>query len=128
MMLEALCSERGQAVALPVLEGEVARTDWQPLLDVITDGRLSSARRAEIFHASMAAAILDQAKLARERFAIHQVGLSGGVFQNRVLAGQAIELLEADGFDVFLPLALPCNDAALSYGQAAEVAARQDDG
>jgi hydrogenase maturation factor HypF (carbamoyltransferase family) len=37
-------------------------------------------------------------------------------------------MLEADGFDVFLPQALPCNDAALSYGQAAEVAARQEHG
>ena len=52
-----------------------------------------------------------------------RVGLCGGVFQNRVLAEQAIALLEEAGFDVFLPRLLPCNDAALSLGQAAEVAA-----
>ena len=76
----------------------------------------------------MAGAILAQARSARERVGITQVGLSGGVFQNRVLAEQVIALLNDEGFTVRLPLALPCNDAALSYGQAAEVAARQDDG
>ena len=50
------------------------------------------------------------------------------MFQNRVLADIVIELLEADGLDVFMPQALPCNDAALSFGQAAEVAARQENG
>ena len=128
MMLEALCTKRARAIRLPLLDGDVLRTDWQPLVEMIADGRIAPARRAEIFHASMAAALVAQAHAARERFDIAQVGLSGGVFQNRVLAGQVLELLEADGFDVFLPLALPCNDAALSYGQAAEVAARQYDG
>jgi hydrogenase maturation protein HypF len=76
----------------------------------------------------MASAIVAQARAARDRHAIGQIGLTGGVFQNRVLADHVIELLETDGFEVFLPRALPCNDAALSYGQAAEVAARQEHG
>jgi hydrogenase maturation protein HypF len=128
MMLEALCTGREQGVDLPLLEGDVLLTDWEPLLDVIADRRLSPVRRAAIFHATMAGAIVTQARAARERHAIEQIGLSGGVFQNRVLTDDAIARLEADGFEVFLPRALPCNDAALSYGQAAEVAARQDHG
>jgi hypothetical protein len=35
--------------------------------------------------------------------------------------------LRADGFDVYLSSELPCNDAALGYGQAAEVAALEQD-
>ena len=35
----------------------------------------------------------------------------------------AISLLEDEGFEVFLPSALPCNDAAISLGQVAELAA-----
>ena len=128
MMLEALCAAREPGLDLPLLEGEVLTTDWQPLLEIMTDGSLSSVRRAGIFHASMANSILAQARAARDRHGIAQVGLSGGVFQNRVLADSVIELLEADGLDVFMPQALPCNDAALSFGQAAEVAARQDNG
>jgi hydrogenase maturation protein HypF len=50
--------------------------------------------------------------------------LCGGVFQNRVLAEQSIGLLEQAGFRVCVPERLPCNDAALSFGQAAEIAAR----
>jgi len=128
MKLEALCAEAADPVHLPLLEGDVLRTDWQPLLGVIDDQALPPARRAEIFHASMAGAIVAQARAARARFDVRQVGLGGGVFQNRVLARQATDLLEAAGFEVFMPTLLPCNDAALSYGQAAEVAARQSDG
>ena len=125
MMLEALCTGREQGIDLPLLDGDVLRSDWEPLLDVIADSSLAPERRAAIFHASMAAAIASQARVARDRYAISQIGLSGGVFQNRILTDETIARLEADGFEVFLPRALPCNDAALSYGQAAEVAARQ---
>ena len=73
----------------------------------------------------MAGVIRDQALAARECSEVAQVGLGGGVFQNRVLAEQVTRLLEDEGFEVFLPRALPCNDAALSFGQAAELAARE---
>jgi hydrogenase maturation protein HypF len=73
----------------------------------------------------MAGTIRDQAVAARQEADIAQVGLGGGVFQNRILAEQVTSLLEDEGFEVFLPQALPCNDAALSFGQAAEAAARE---
>ena len=84
---------------------------------------MSRARRAELFHTSIAQAIAEQAKALFARHNIAQIGLCGGVFQNRVLAEQTIALLEDAGFSVYLPLTLPCNDAALSYGQAAQIAA-----
>jgi hydrogenase maturation factor HypF (carbamoyltransferase family) len=37
-------------------------------------------------------------------------------------------LLEAEKFQVHLSSELPCNDAALSFGQAAELAAREHGG
>jgi hydrogenase maturation protein HypF len=127
MMLEALCRDSAQGIDLPLEEDSdgIFRTDWQPLLGMLADKSVAATDRAEQFHASMARAILAQARLARERHEFAQVGLCGGVFQNRVLAEQTIALLDAEGFDVYLPLLLPCNDAALSYGQAAEVAARE---
>jgi len=39
-----------------------------------------------------------------------------------------MDLLRGDGFDVRLPTILPVNDAALSFGQAAELAARENNG
>jgi hydrogenase maturation protein HypF len=127
MMFEALCRSPADGMELPLLAGDdgVFRTDWQPLLGMLADRSIDPARRAELFHGSVALAIAAQAKAIRAQHDIAQIGLCGGVFQNRVLAEQTIELLEDAGFSVYLPLALPCNDAALSYGQAAEVAARE---
>ncbi len=67
---------------------------------------------------------MQQACRVRYQHEIDQVGLCGGVFQNRVLTEQAIAGLERRGFTVCLPTELPVNDAALCYGQAAHVAAR----
>ena len=127
MQLEALCRNRAHPVDLPLADCDdgILRVDWQPLLDTIGDRSIEPALRAEIFHASMAASIARQAEAARERLGVDRIGLCGGVFQNRCLAEQTIALLEDARFDVYMPQLLPCNDAALSYGQAAEVAARE---
>jgi hydrogenase maturation protein HypF len=53
------------------------------------------------------------------------VGLSGGVFQNRILCEQAQTLLCAAGFEVLIPQRLPVNDAAISFGQLIEASAGQ---
>lgn len=125
MLLESLCRAVADPVELPLLldaEG-IWRSDWEPLLDIIGDSSRDKSERAGVFHASMAHAILQQARQVRSEHDIAQVGLCGGVFQNRVLTEQALQILEGDGFNVYLPLLLPCNDAALSYGQAEEFAA-----
>jgi hydrogenase maturation protein HypF len=127
MLLEALCRDRVDGVELPLAECEdgVLRTNWQPLLSMLADTTIEPALRAELFHASVAGAILEQARAARVRHDIAQVGLCGGVFQNRFLAEQTMLLLREAGFDIYLPQLLPGNDASLSYGQAAELAARE---
>ncbi len=130
MYLESLCRERGEHLKLPLHKDQdgICRTDWEPLLTMMTDVRRSAAWRAEAFHSSMAYALLEQARRIREESRIDQIGLCGGVFQNRILTEQLVALLEADDFQVYLPRELPCNDAALSFGQAAELAAREHEG
>lgn len=127
MLLESLCRDVAMAVELPLAEDDngVLRSDWQPLLEIMSQNDRGRAARAEIFHTSIATAILRQAEAIRERAAFDHVGLCGGVFQNRVLTEQTVGLLRAGGFSVFLPERLPCNDAALCFGQAAEIAARE---
>ncbi len=127
MMLEALCRARAEPVPLALREDDdgVLRADWEPLLARIDDVRETPQRRAESFHASMAHAMLAQAEAARDRHGVARIGLSGGVFQNRFLSELAMAMLTDAGFGVYLPCRLPCNDAALSYGQAAELAARE---
>ena len=128
MQLEALCREHrpGPPLALRESVDGVLRTDWAPLLAMLGDVRRSRRERAEAFHGSMARAMLDQAELAREERGVQRIGLGGGVFQNRFLTEQVIDMLRQARFEVFLPAVLPCNDAALSYGQAAEIAAGGD--
>ena len=130
MCLESLCRERGEQLKLPLNKSQdgICRTDWEPLLSMMTDGRRNAAWRAEAFHSSMALAVLEQARRIRQEARIDQVGLCGGVFQNRILTEQAVTMLEDDGFRVYLSTELPCNDAALSFGQAAELAAREHTG
>lgn len=127
MMLESLCRDVAAAVDLPLEDDSngVLRSDWQPLLEVMSNQDRDPVARAEIFHSSVATAILRQAEAVRERNSFDQVGLCGGVFQNRVLTEQTVGALQAAGFTVLLPERLPCNDAALSFGQAAEIAARE---
>jgi hydrogenase maturation protein HypF len=128
MYLEALARSVGKPTDLPLTQDAqgIWRTDWEPLLGDMCNKQCSHKARAEDFHSSMAKALLRQAQQVKKDFAIDQVGLCGGVFQNRALTEQAIDLLSNDGFSVHLPVALPCNDAALSFGQAAELAARDE--
>jgi hydrogenase maturation protein HypF len=125
MQLESLARSPRHPVYLSLMRGKngVLTSDWEPLLDVITDTERSPRERSEIFHASVAQLIVQQACRVSYENDIHQVGLCGGVFQNRLLAELAIDGLKRRGFDVFLPERLPCNDAALCYGQAAHLAA-----
>jgi len=130
MLLEALCEDSAVPVSMPLQKDEVGiwRSDWRPLLRMLTDECRSPALRAGIFHSSMAYLVLEQAQTVRDEHGVNQIGLSGGVFQNRILTEQVIDLLGGDGFDVQLPQVLPVNDAALSFGQAAELAARESSG
>jgi hydrogenase maturation protein HypF len=125
MQLETLSRRARHPVYLPIGRGanNVLQSDWEPLLDVIANQSRDPAERAEIFHASLAQVIVQQACRVRHQHDIDQVGLCGGVFQNRVLTEQAIDALQRRGFEVYLPEKLPGNDAALCYGQAAHIAA-----
>jgi hydrogenase maturation protein HypF len=61
----------------------------------------------------------------RERHGVNNIGLCGGVFQNRKLSDYAVLLLEENGFKACLPLRLPANDAAICAGQVVEAATTQ---
>lgn len=126
MRLESLCEGAGQVIPLPLEKcaDGILRTDWAPLLPMMVDTRQAAAKRSAAFHSSMAEALREQVRRISELHQVAQVGLAGGVFQNRVLTDQVVRLLEDDGYDVCLSRLLPCNDAALSFGQAAEIAAR----
>ncbi|HJV89276.1 MAG TPA: carbamoyltransferase HypF [Holophagaceae bacterium] len=66
------------------------------------------------FHAALAQLAVDFARLADEE----DVVLSGGCFQNRLLAEACEARLGAAGFRVHRPALFPPNDGGLSLGQA----------
>jgi hydrogenase maturation protein HypF len=123
MRLEAAASSAaGHVVELPLardLPG-LWRTDWSPLLPMLADTALPAAERAASFHLSLAQALVEQARQLHEQTGIRSVGLTGGVFQNRLLAETTIARLESAGFTVHLPQRVPVNDAGLSFGQVIE--------
>jgi hydrogenase maturation protein HypF len=71
------------------------------------------------FHNTIAAALLQMAKQARESTKLNTVALSGGVFCNRYLTNRLIKLLKNEGFSVLFNRDVPSNDGGISIGQAA---------
>jgi hydrogenase maturation protein HypF len=126
MELEQAAVAGASAVALPVAQDAAGtwRSDWAPLLPVLSDRAVPTAERAGIFHETMATALLAQARKIREQAPFEAVGLSGGVFQNRLLTERVCELLAAEGIAVRLHEAVPANDGGLCFGQVIEAAAR----
>jgi len=125
MRLEALCRGDGEIIALPrALDANgVWRIDWAPLLAFLRDPKIDASDKADTFHLSLAAAITATAKQFRDDHEFDAVGLTGGVFQNRVLTGHAARMLKESDFVVALNNAVPCNDAGISLGQVVEYAA-----
>jgi len=76
------------------------------------------------FHNGIAALIEDGCVLARERYGLGEVALSGGVFQNLLVTERAAARLAARGFRVLLHSRVPCNDGGISLGQAVVAGSR----
>jgi hydrogenase maturation protein HypF len=127
------------------LEQLAATSRHDPYPAAITDGRpltvaghdlvraaaedlLAGVPRAVIgarFHQGVAAMIGAACGLLRDRSGLGTVALSGGVFQNLLLLGTVVDLLEGSGFRVLTHSRVPPNDGGISLGQAV-VAAAQD--
>ncbi len=124
MWLEATaCAASGAANPLPLeLDEEgILRADWAPLLPDLLDPFEDTATRAGLFHARLAETLAAQAAWVREHHGPVTIGLTGGVFQNRLLTELALTALARLGIDARLPQRLPCNDGGLAYGQIIEV-------
>ncbi len=120
MWLEALADDiEVDAIELPLVKNQqgIYCADWEPLLIMLLDKRLSITQRATTFHESLAQMLLQQARLLRQQCGEFAVGLSGGVFQNKRLSERVLVLLKQHGFKAHLPKATPVNDAGLAYGQ-----------
>ncbi|GAA3560490.1 carbamoyltransferase HypF [Nonomuraea rosea] len=88
------------------------------LLEAKADGE-PAGRLAAAFHATIAAVTVLLCERAATEHDVTQVCLSGGVFQNRLLATDVLARLAAAGFEPYIGERVPVNDGGISYGQAA---------
>jgi len=102
-------------------EGGQLVLDPEPLLAGLCDDAartVSAAERARGVHDAVAVAVATLADRLRERHGPHPVGLTGGVFQNRMLAALTHAQLTMRGHVVRQHRVIPSNDGGLALGQA----------
>lgn len=113
------------ALALTADENGLLRCDWSALIPALVDSSSSAAARAMRFHVTMREALVAQVAAIGASDTFDAIGLTGGVFQNRILAESVIARLRAMGHRVELPALTPVNDGGLAFGQLVEAAARR---
>ncbi|NJM72842.1 MAG: carbamoyltransferase HypF [Scytonema sp. RU_4_4] len=96
---------------------------WQALLNDLQQHTPQAVIAAK-FHTSLARTIVEMVNNLRQRNDIHQVVLTGGVFQNCILLELVTEGLQALGINVLTHSLVPPNDGGLSLGQAVIAAAK----
>ena len=102
-----------------IIEGEKIEIDIYPTIERILEERKRKNVKdiAKKFHNTISQIIVFISEILREEYKINKVGLSGGVFQNRLLLKTAIPLLRDKGFEVFTHKNVPTNDGGISLGQ-----------
>jgi hydrogenase maturation protein HypF len=123
MALEA-CTREGIEAAYEfrlIEDRGMIAVDFGPAVMEIMEEMVRATSReimAVKFHNTVVAVIQTLVRRIRADRGIHDVALSGGVFQNQYLLNRAVRLLSGDGFGVFVNRKVPCNDGGISLGQA----------
>lgn len=125
-MIESASGEINKEIALPIRPaGETRRIDWAPLVPMLLDTSLPVAQRLGKFHGALSATLVAEALYHGPANRTNIVGLTGGVFQNRLLTEHVTASLKENGFEVLLHERIPMNDGGLSFGQVIEFSARK---
>ncbi|KVQ42532.1 hypothetical protein WK03_20425 [Burkholderia cepacia] len=116
----AMRAARAHPLDAPVLREEEGAwiADWRPMLAALTDAAgkgVPVEALARAFHDALAYVVVAVAR----QIGIRCVLLTGGCFQNAVLAGTTLSQLRAAGFDARCHRRVPPNDGGLAVGQAA---------
>ncbi|NLX97306.1 MAG: carbamoyltransferase HypF [Rhodopirellula sp.] len=99
--------------------------DWEPMLRAILADCQAGAPIGQIssrFHATLA----EFAVAAARRWGGRQIVLTGGCFQNAVLADEVCRRLVEEGFEVFTHHQVPPGDGGIALGQLMIAAGRME--
>lgn len=113
------------ALPLPVqpgADGGLARLDPDPLVRAVVIGQRDGVPAGQLawsFHACLATATADLAATLAAAHGVTTIGLTGGVFTNRLLLGLVQGHLGDAGFEVLTHRLVPANDGGLALGQLA---------
>ncbi len=116
--LAGAASEPAVGIAFAVDDGVMQPG---PLLRGLVDGLAEGRDRATLalaFHHAVVEAIALMVHHVRSERPVDRVGLTGGVFQNALLAELAVAQLSEEGIEVLTHRLVPPNDGGLSLGQA----------
>ncbi len=92
------------------------------LIKQIIEGLRQQRPKPELayeIHLHVARMLTDRAMKEAKSRSITQIGLTGGVWQNRLLYSLTKDALEAKDFDVIVHRQVPCNDGGIALGQIA---------
>jgi len=106
-----------EAYPLPEVDGPQGPVaDWEPLVRAVLEDRkqeLGVERISARFHNAM----VDWTATVSERIGCADVVLSGGCFQNAVLATRIVERLSKRGLNVYTQRRVPPGDGGVALGQ-----------
>ncbi|MGD8927246.1 MAG: carbamoyltransferase HypF [Thioalkalispiraceae bacterium] len=122
MLLEARARQgKADGITLPVLENPdgVLSVDWEPLFKYLLQAE-DVSNAAYAFHVTLAETLREQVKHLSKRYGDFAVGLTGGVFQNKLLCELVMNYLTDAGVRTYMPIKIPVNDGGLCYGQIVE--------
>jgi hydrogenase maturation protein HypF len=95
--------------------------DPAPLIAALVQRLRAGADRADLaagFHQAVIDATARAARHCADSAGIRTIGLTGGVFANRILLQGLRKSLTQSGYEVLTHRIVPCNDGGLALGQA----------
>lgn len=107
-----------------IIDGEIKGAELiAALADDLAAGR-PIGEAAAAFHNGLADVLVEVARETAQERGLKTVALSGGTFQNQLLAGRVKRGLNAAGLEVLTHNRVPANDGGISLGQAVIANAR----
>ncbi|MCW9024037.1 MAG: carbamoyltransferase HypF [Gammaproteobacteria bacterium] len=124
MMLQSQCDELELTKPMPLNKNSenILEADWSYLVPLLQNTTLTISQRATLFHSTLAATLINKVERLYVQYGPFNIGLGGGVFQNKKLTEFIMAQLQQQGYEVYINHKIPCNDGGLSAGQIIEAA------